>query len=140
MGEKIMNDILDFEIRISTSMDRILKVLERADSSPLSENNRSDEVSHLEKLIAQLEDEKQEIALELKSSLEKAKSLDENIKNISDSMDNERLEHNNQIDQNRRLNLEIESFKRSRQSQVDEMDSILADLEPLLENTGETNA
>jgi chromosome segregation ATPase len=140
MGEKIMNDILDFEIRISTSMDRILKALERAESPPLSENNRADEVSHLEKLIAQLEGEKKEIALELKSSLEKTKSLDENIKNISDSMNDERLEHNNQIDQNRKLNLEIESLKTSRQSQVDEMSSILADLEPLLENTGETNA
>ncbi len=41
---------------------------------------------------------------------------------------------------NQKLNLEIESLKSSRQSQVDEMNSILADLEPLLKNAGETNA
>ncbi len=98
MGEKIMDDILDFEIRISTSMDRILKVLERAEASPLSSNNQSDELSHLEKLIAQLEYEKTEMATELKSTLEKVTSVDENIKNLSGSMDNERLEHINQID------------------------------------------
>jgi len=140
MGEKIMDDILDFEIRISTSMDRILKVLERAETSPLSNNNQSDEFSHLEKLIAQLEYEKIEMATELKSTLEKVTSVDENIKNLSGSMDNERLEHINQIDLNQKLNLEIESLKSSRQSQVDEMNSILADLEPLLKNAGETNA
>jgi chromosome segregation ATPase len=140
MGEKIMDDILDFEIRISTSMDRILKVLERAETSPLSNNNQSDELSHLEKLIAQLEYEKIEMATELKSTLEKVTSVDENIKNLSGSMDNERLEHINQIDLNQKLNLEIESLKSSRQSQVDEMNSILADLEPLLKNAGETNA
>ena len=140
MGEKIMDDILDFEIRISTSMDRILKVLERAETSPLSNNNQSDELSHLEKLIAQLEYEKTEMATELKSTLEKVTSVDENIKNLSGSMDNERLEHINQIDLNQKLNLEIESLKSSRQSQVDEMNSILADLEPLLKNAGETNA
>ena len=140
MGEKIMDDILDFEIRISTSMDRILKVLERAEASPLSGNNQSDELSHLEKLIAQLEYEKTEMATELKSTLEKVISVDENIKNLSGSMDNERLEHINQIDLNQKLNLEIESLKSSRQSQVDEMNSILADLEPLLKNAGETNA
>jgi hypothetical protein len=55
-------------------------------------------------------------------------------------MDNERLEHINQINSNQKLNLEIESLKSSRQSQVDEMNSILADLEPLLKNAGETNA
>ena len=140
MGEKIMDDILDFEIRISTSMDRILKVLERAETSPLSNNNQSDELSHLEKLIAQLEYEKTEMATELKSTLEKVTSVDENIKNLSGSMDNERLEHINQIDLNQKLNLEIESLKSSRQGQVDEMNSILADLEPLLKNAGETNA
>tara|TARA_B110000444_G_scaffold125040_1_gene117475 strand:+ start:387 stop:809 length:423 start_codon:yes stop_codon:yes gene_type:complete len=140
MGEKIMDDILDFEIRISTSMDRILKVLERAEASPSSSNNQSDELSHLEKLIAQLEYEKTEMATELKSTLEKVTSVDENIKNLSGSMDNERLEHINQIDLNQKLNLEIESLKSSRQSQVDEMNSILADLEPLLKNAGETNA
>ena len=100
MGEKIMDDILDFEIRISTSMDRILKVLERAEASPSSSNNQSDELSHLEKLIAQLEYEKTEMATELKSTLEKVISVDENIKNLSGSMDNERLEHINQIDLN----------------------------------------
>ena len=41
---------------------------------------------------------------------------------------------------NQKLNLEIESLKSSRQGQVDEMNSILADLEPLLKNAGETNA
>ena len=76
-----------------------------------------------------------EVVLILNSSLTEAFT-----KNISDSMNDERLEHNNQINQNRKLNLEIESLKTSRQSQVDEMSSILADLEPLLENTGETNA
>lgn len=140
MGEKIMDDILDFEIRISTSMDRILKVFERAEASPLSRNNQSAEFSHLEKLIAQLENEKKEMAIELKSTLEKLTSVNENIKNLSVSMDNERLEHINQIDSNQKLNLEIESLKSSRQGQVDEMNSILADLEPLLKNAGETNA
>ena len=135
-----MDDILDFEIRISTSMDRILNALERAEASPLSSNKQSDELSHLEKLIAQLEYEKKEMAIEFKSTLEKVTSVDENIKNLSDSMDNERLEHINQIDLNQKLNLEIESLKSSRQSQVDEMNSILADLEPLLKNAGDTNA
>ena len=47
-----MNDIVDFEMRISSSMDRILKVLEKPKATNHGDTIPKHEVSHFEKIIA----------------------------------------------------------------------------------------
>jgi hypothetical protein len=50
------------------------------------------------------------------------------------------LEVTNRNEEIKEITIEMDELKKSRQSQVDEMDSIIAELEPLLQNTGEANA
>ena len=42
--------------------------------------------------------------------------------------------------ENKKIRSQINSLQASRKDQVDELNSILSDLEPMLENTGEMNA
>ena len=61
MDSKIMNDIVDFEMRISRSMDRILKVLEKPKATNHGANIPKHLVTHFETINASLEVEKIEI-------------------------------------------------------------------------------
>lgn len=139
-----MDDVADFEKRISSSMDRILKVLEKSDKKNTSIYDQSDEVSHLEKMISKLESDKETVLVDLQSSLDKVSNLNEEIENLTSSMEIERLEYKKQQDElgleNKKIRSQINSLQASRKDQVDEINSILADLEPMLENTGEMNA
>ena len=139
-----MNDIADFEKRISSSMDRILKVLEKSDKKNTSIYDQSDEVSHLEKMISKLESDKETVLVDLQSALDKVSNLNEEIENLTSSMEIERLEYKKQQDElgleNKKIRSQINSLQASRKDQVDELNSILSDLEPMLENTGEMNA
>ncbi len=139
-----MDDIADFEKRISSSMDRILKVLEKSDKKNTSIYDQSDEVSHLEKMISKLESDKETVLVDLQSALDKVSNLNEEIENLTSSMEIERLEYKKQQDEleleNKKIRSQINSLQASRKDQVDEINSILADLEPMLENTGELNA
>jgi hypothetical protein len=62
------------------------------------------------------------------------------IEHLSASIERERLELTNRNEEIKEITIEMDELKKSRQSQVDEMDSIIAELEPLLQNTGEANA
>ena len=139
-----MDDVADFEKRISSSMDRILKVLEKSDKKNTSIYDQSDEVSHLEKMISKLESDKETVLVDLQSALDKVSNLNEEIENLTSSMEIERLEYKKQQDEleleNKKIRSQINSLQASRKDQVDEINSILADLEPMLENTGELNA
>ena len=139
-----MDDVADFEKRISSSMDRILKVLEKSDKKNTSIYDQSDEVSHLEKMISKLESDKETILIDLQSALDKVSNLNEEIENLTSSMEIERLEYKKQQDElgleNKKIRSQINSLQASRKDQVDELNSILSDLEPMLENTGEMNA
>ena len=70
-----MNDISDFEKRISSSMDRVLKVLEKSENKNAHVYGHSDEVSHLEKIISKLESDKEKILIDLKSALDEVLNL-----------------------------------------------------------------
>ena len=139
-----MDDVADFEKRISSSMDRILKVLEKSDKKNTSIYDQSDEVSHLEKMISKLESDKEIVLVDLQSALDKVSNLNEEIENLTSSMEIERLEYKKQQDEleleNKKIRSQINSLQASRKDQVDEINSILADLEPMLENAGEINA
>ena len=139
-----MNDISDFEKRISSSMDRVLKVLEKSDNKNVSVYGQADEVSHLEKMISKLESDKETILIDLQSALDEVSNLNEKIETMSVSMESERLEYKKQQDElgleNKKIRSQINSLQASRRDQVDEINSILADLEPMLENAGEINA
>ena len=139
-----MDDVADFEKRISSSMDRILKVLEKSDKKNTSIYDPSDEVSHLEKMISKLESDKETILIDLQSALDEVSNLNEKIEILTSSMESERLEYKKQQDElgleNKKIRSQINSLQASRKDQVDELNSILSDLEPMLENTGEMNA
>ena len=139
-----MDDVADFEKRISSSMDRIIKVLEKSDKKNTSIYDQSDEVSHLEKMISKLESDKETVLVDLQSALDKVSNLNEEIENLTSSMEIERLEYKKQQDEleleNKKIRSQINSLQASRKDQVDELNSILSDLEPMLENTGEMNA
>ena len=139
-----MDDVADFEKRISSSMDRILKVLEKSGKKNTSIYDQSDEVSHLEKIISKLESDKEKILIDLKSALDEVLNLNEKIETLTSSMESERLEYKKQQDElgleNKKIRSQINSLQASRKDQVDELNSILSDLEPMLENTGEMNA
>ena len=139
-----MDDVADFEKRISSSMDRILKVLEKSDKKNTSIYDQSDEVSHLEKMISKLESDKETILSDLQSALDEVSNLNKKIETLTSSMESERLEYKKQQDElgleNKKIRSQINSLQASRKDQVDELNSILADLEPMLENTGEMNA
>ena len=139
-----MDDVADFEKRISSSMDRILKVLEKSDKKNTSIYDQSDEVSHLEKMISKLESDKETILIDLQSALDEVSNLNEKIEILTSSMENERLEYKKQQDElgleNKKIRSQINSLQASRKAQVDELSSILSDLEPMLENNGEMNA
>lgn len=139
-----MDDVADFEKRISSSMDRILKVLEKSDKKNTSIYDQADEVSHLEKMISKLESDKETILIDLQSALDEVSNLNEKIEILTSSMESERLEYKKQQDElgleNKKIRSQINSLQASRKAQVDELSSILSDLEPMLENTGEMNA
>ena len=139
-----MDDVADFEKRISSSMDRILKVLEKSDKKNTSIYDQSDEVSHLEKMISKLERDKETILADLQSALDEVSNLNERIETLMSSMESERIENKKQQDElgkeNSKIRSQINFLQVSRKDQVDEINSILADLEPMLENTGEMNA
>ena len=139
-----MDDVADFEKRISSSMDRILKVLEKSDKKNTSIYDQSDEVSHLEKMISKLESDKGTILIDLQLALDEVSNLNEKIEILTSSMESERLEYKKQQDElgveNKKIRSQINSLQASRKDQVDELNSILADLEPMLEDTGELNA
>ena len=139
-----MDDLADFEKRISSSMDRILKVLEKSDKKNTSIYDQSDEVSHLENMISKLESDKETILSDLQSALDEVSNLNKKIETLTSSMESERLEYKKQQDElgleNKKIRSQINSLQASRKDQVDELNSILADLEPMLENTGEMNA
>ena len=139
-----MDDVADFEKRFSSSMDRILKVLEKSDKKNTSIYDQSDEVSHLEKMISKLESDKETILIDLQSALDEVSNLNEKIEILTSSMESERLEYKKQQDElgleNKKIRSQINSLQASRKDQVDELNSILSDLEPMLENTGEMNA
>ena len=139
-----MDDVADFEKRISSSMDRILKVLEKSDKKNASIYDQSDEVSHLEKMISKLESDKGTILIDLQLALDEVSNLNEKIEILTSSMESERLEYKKQQDElgleNKKIRSQINSLQASRKDQVDELNSILSDLEPMLENTGEMNA
>ena len=139
-----MDDVADFEKRISSSMDRILKVLEKSDKKNTSIYDQSDEVSHLEKMISKLESDKETILIDLQSALAEVSNLNEKIEILTSSMESERLEYKKQQDElgleNKKIRSQINFLQASRKDQVDELNSILSDLEPMLENTGEMNA
>ena len=139
-----MDDVADFEKRISSSMDRILKVLEKSDKKNKSIYDQSDEVSHLEKMISKLESDKETILIDLQSALDEVSNLNEKIEILTSSMESERLEYKKQQDElgleNKKIRSQINSLQASRKDQVDELNSILSDLEPMLENTGVMNA
>jgi len=139
-----MDDVADFEKRISSSMDRILKVLEKSDKKNTSIYDQSDEVSHLEKMISKLESDKEIVLVDLQSALDEVSNLNEKIEILTSSMESERLEYKKQQDElgleNKKIRSQINSLQASRKDQVDELNSILSDLEPMLENTGEMNA
>ena len=139
-----MDDVADFKKRISSSMDRILKVLEKSDKKNTSIYDQSDEVSHLEKMISKLESDKETILIDLQSALDEVSNLNEKIEILTSSMESERLEYKKQQDElgleNKKIRSQINSLQASRKDQVDELNSILSDLEPMLENTGEMNA
>ena len=71
-------------------------------------------------------------------------NLNEKIEILTSSMESERLEYKKQQDElgleNKKIRSQINSLQASRKDQVDELNSILSDLEPMLENTGEMNA
>ena len=140
MDSKIMNDIVDFEMRISSSMDRILKVLEKPKATNHGDTIPEHEVSHFEKIIASLEVEKKETSMKLQSALEAIEVANQKIEHLSASIERERLELTNRNEEIKEITIEMDELKKSRQSQVDEMDSIIAELETLLQNTGEANA
>ena len=139
-----MDDVADFEKRISSSMDRILKVLEKSNKKNTSIYDQSDEVSHLEKMISKLESDKETILIDLQSALDEVSNLNEKIEILTSSMESERLEYKKQQDElgleNKKIRSQINSLQASRKAQVDELSSILSDLEPMLENNGEMNA
>ncbi len=139
-----MDDVADFEKRISSSMDRILKVLEKSDKKNTSIYDQADEVSHLEKMISKLESDKETILIDLQSALDEVSNLNEKIEILTSSMESERLEYKKQQDElgleNKKIRSQINSLQASRKAQVDELSSILSDLEPMLENNGEMNA
>ena len=139
-----MDDVADFEKRISSSMDRILKVLEKSDKKNTSIYDQSDEVSHLEKMISKLESDKETILIDLQSALDEVSNLNEKIEILTSSMESERSEYKKQQDElgleNKKIRSQINSLQASRKAQVDELSSILSDLEPMLENNGEMNA
>jgi len=139
-----MDDVADFEKRISSSMDRILKVLEKSDKKNTSIYDQSDEVSHLEKMISKLESDKETILIDLQLALDEVSNLNEKIEILTSSMESERLEYKKQQDElgleNKKIRSQINSLQASRKAQVDELSSILSDLEPMLENNGEMNA
>ena len=139
-----MDDVADFEKRISSSMDRILKVLEKSGKKNTSIYDQSDEVSHLEKIISKLESDKETILIDLQAALDEVSNLNEKIEILTSSMESERLEYKKQQDElgleNKKIRSQINSLQASRKDQVDELNSILSDLEPMLENTGEMNA
>ena len=139
-----MDDVADFEKRISSSMDRILKVLEKSDKKNTSIYDQSDEVSHLEKMISKLESDKETILIDLQSALDEVSNLNEKIEILTSSIESERLEYKKQQDElgleNKKIRSQINSLQASRKAQVDELSSILSDLEPMLENNGEMNA
>ena len=139
-----MDDIADFEKRISSSMDRILKVLEKSDRKNTSIYDQSDEVSHLEKMISKLESDKETILIDQQSALDEVSNLNEKIEILTSSMESKRLEYKKQQDElgleNKKIRSQINFLQASRKDQVDELNSILSDLEPMLENTGEMNA
>ena len=139
-----MNNISDFEKRISYSMDRVLKVLEKSENKNAHVYGHSDEVSHLEKMISKLERDKETILADLQSALDEVSNLNERIETLMSSMENERIEYKKQQDdlalENSKIRSQINFLQVSRKDQVDEINSILADLEPMLENTGEMNA
>ena len=139
-----MNDISDFEKRISSSMDRVLKVLEKSDNNNVSVYGQADEVSHLEKMISKLERDKETILADLQSALDEVSNLNERIETLMSSMESERIENKKQQDElgkeNSKIRSQIDFLHASSKDQVDEINSILADLEPMLENRGEINA
>jgi len=139
-----MNDISDFEKRISSSMDRVLKVLEKSDNKNASVYGQADEVSHLEKMISKLERDKETILADLQSALDEVSNLNERIETLMSSMESERIENKKQQDElgkeNSKIRSQIDFLHASSKDQVDEINSILADLEPMLENRGEINA
>ena len=79
-----------------------------------------------------------------RQALDEVSNLNEKIEILTSSMESERLEYKKQQDElgleNKKIRSQINSLQASRKDQVDELNSILSDLEPMLENTGEMNA
>ena len=139
-----MDNISDFEKRISSSMDRILKVLEKSDKKTPSVYHQSDEISHLEKIISKLEGDKEKISTDFQAASDEVINLNEKIENIMTSMNDEKLKYekirDELLSENKKIKDQLNSLRASRKDQINELNSILADLEPMLENTGEINA
>ena len=95
-------------------------------------------------MISKLESDKETILIDLQSALDEVSNLNEKIEILTSSMESERLEYKKQQDElgleNKKIRSQINSLQASRRDQVDEINSILADLEPMLENAGEINA
>ena len=95
-------------------------------------------------MISKLESDKETILIDLQSALDEVSNLNEKIEILTSSMESERLEYKKQQDElgleNKKIRSQINSLQASRKDQVDELNSILSDLEPMLENTGEMNA
>ena len=95
-------------------------------------------------MISKLESDKETILIALQSALDEVSNLNEKIEILTSSMESERLEYKKQQDElgleNKKIRSQINSLQASRKDQVDELNSILSDLEPMLENTGEMNA